>query len=514
MVLTWLIAIPMLGALAALALRHNGRGARAAALGAMVAELVLASWLWWSWGNAAIVPLPGGAWLEVFQHSWIPMIGASFLLAVDGLSLLMVLLTALIGAMSVLSAWRARVRRAGVFYFLLLWMLGAAVGIFLAMDLLLLYVFWEMMIIPLYFLIALWGGSGGPAAATKTFIFTQVSGLFMLVSSIGLVIWSGAGSFDYFSLIGVSAQLPSHIALWLMLGFLAAMAIKLPVVGVHTWLVDAHQQAPINGAVDLSGLVIKVGAYGLIRFLVPLFPDAAADFATVGRVLAVAGILYGGVMAFAQSDLKRLAAYITISHMGFVLLAVFVWNELALQGAVVLIISSALGAAGLFVMAGIVHARTGRRDLANLGGLWRTMPRLGGLSMALAMAAMGLPMLASFVGEILVLAGTLKVSVTFTALAAGGFVISVIYAPWLIQKVFQGKPTVDEDVVTGADDLSRRELAMLAAAVAVLVWLGVYPHSVLDTSAPAVRAIQQAGQPTHLKNAPPGPVRFNLEERP
>jgi NADH-quinone oxidoreductase subunit M len=533
MILAWLIIIPFVGGvLAALAGRANKGAPRWLCLLALAGELALAVAVW-----------TGAAAAPGIDAPWIPSIGARFILTMDGLSQLMVLLTAVLGLMAVLAGWKCGMdcgadilsacvagvppasgsslqgqqakqqqdadrmsathaggtpasHSSGLFYFFLMWMLSGIVGVFLTMDLLLFYFFWEMMIIPLYFLIALWGGPGRAAAALKMFVFTQVSGLLLLIASIFLAVAHARANpgtpmtFSYSDLIGT--PLSGAAAMWLMLGFFAAFAVKLPAFGVHTWLVDAHAQTPTSGAVDVSGLVIKVGAYGLLRLVVPLFPHASMEFATFARVLAVAGILYGGVMAFAQSDLKRLVAYSTISHMGFVLLGVFCWNgsqwnEVALQGVVLLILSSGIGSGALFIVIGIVQSRTGRRELRYLGGLWQAMPRLGAVGMFFALAAMGLPALASFVGEVLVLAGTFQASVPFAAVAAGGLVLSVIYALWLVQKVFQGPlPSMEEtDVV--ARDLDAREWLMLAPAILITLWLGLCPMIALDTSAPAIR---------------------------
>jgi NADH-quinone oxidoreductase subunit M len=535
MILAWLLVIPFVGGvLAALAGRVNKGAPRWLCLLALAAELALAAAVW-----------TGAAAAPGIDAPWIPSVGARFILTLDGLSQLMVLLTAVLGLMAVLAGWKCSTgcdagilpacgegvspssgfslqeRQAkqqqdadrmsathaggtpashgsGLFFFFLMWMLSGMVGIFLAMDLLLFYFFWEMMIIPLYFLIALWGGPGRAAAAIKLFVFTQVSGLLLLIASIALAVAHAQANpgtpitFSYSDLIGT--PLSGAAATWLMLGFFVAFAVKLPAFGVHTWLVDAHTQAPASGAVDVSGLVIKVGAYGLLRFVVPLFPHASMELATFARVLAVAGILYGGVMAFAQSDLKRLVAYSSIGHMGFVLLGVFCWNgsqwnEVALQGVVLLILSSGIGSGALFIVIGIVQSRTGRRELRYLGGLWQAMPRLGAVGMFFALAAMGLPALASFVGEVLVLAGTFQASVPFAAVAAGGLVLSVIYALWLVQKVFQGSlPSMEEtDVV--ARDLDAREWLMLAPAILITLWLGLCPMIALDTSAPSIRTL-------------------------
>lgn len=389
-------------------------------------------------------------------------------------------------------------RSDGRFHFLMLWMLAGIVGVFLAMDLLLFYFFWEMMVIPLCFLIGIYGGPGRAGAAMKVFVFTQLSGLFLLASSIVLAAThakaaGGVWTFSYFELLGTS--LSPAAATWLMLGFFAAFAVKLPALGVHTWLVDAHVEAPVSGAVDVSGLVVKVGAYGMLRFVVPLFGEAVeGGFATFAQIVGVAGILYGALMAFAQTDLKRLVAYSTISHMGFALVGVFSftdgrWNELALAGVTLLILTSGIGSGALFVVIGIVHSRTNRRELKYLGGLWQAMPRLGGVGMFFALAAMGLPALGSFVAEVLVLAGAFQSSPAIAAVAAGGLVLSVVYALWLVQRVFQGElPMEQTDVIER--DLGAREWLTLAPAIAVMLWLGVYPKTAIDTATPAIREMR------------------------
>jgi NADH-quinone oxidoreductase subunit M len=293
-----------------------------------------------------------------------------------------------------------------------------------------------------------------------------------------------------------------------MLAFLAAFAVKLPAVPVHTWLPDAHTQAPVAGSVVLAGLVLKLGAYGLIRFLVPLFPAQAMALAPVGMVLAVVGILYGGLVAFGQRDMKRYVAYTSLSHMGFVLLAVCAWNDLALQGAVVILIAHALGTGALFILVGMADERLRTRELADLGGLWAALPRMGGATMFFAVAALGLPGLAGFVGEFLVLLGTWPVSPFFAVVAAGGLVVSVIYALRFVQEIFLGRPGRRQPK---EGDMTAREWVMMGALIAGTVWIGLFPQGVLDTSFPAVTALRQqaeangAHRPKSFKPAPRGP---------
>jgi NADH-quinone oxidoreductase subunit M len=276
-------------------------------------------------------------------------------------------------------------------------------------------------------------------------------------------------------------------ALWLMLGFFVAFAVKLPVVPLHTWLPDAHTEAPTAGSVDLAGLVLKVGAYGLLRFAIPLFPEAALNFAPVAMALGVIGILYGAIVAFGQTDLKRLVAYTSISHMGFVLVGIFAWNQLALQGALMVMLAHGISTGALFILVGDLQDRMHTRDLNRMGGLWSTVPRMGGFGLLFAVASLGLPGLGNFVGEFLVLLGVYQVNLPIAILATLGFIVSTIYALWMIQRTFFGPNTADWQL----PDSTARETAIMAALIAVIVWLGLYPQPVLNTARPALETLQQ-----------------------
>jgi NADH-quinone oxidoreductase subunit M len=352
------------------------------------------------------------------------------------------------------------------------------------------YFFWEMMLVPMYFLIGMWGHERRIYAAVKFFIFTQISGLLMLVAIVALYFVHGRATgmytFDYVQLVGT--PLEPATARWLMLGFFGAFAVKLPVVPVHTWLPDAHTEAPTAGSVVLASLLLKTGAYGLLRFVLPLFRDAASAFAPVAIVLGVIGVLYGAVLAFGQTDLKRLVAYTSVSHMGFVLIGVFAGTTLALQGAVLQIVCHGISTGALFILVGALQERTRTRDMNRLGGLWATVPRMGGLTMFFALAAMGLPGLGNFIAEFLVLVGTYRVSPVATALASIGLIISTVYALWMIQGAFQGRQPESARI----RDLGLREMAMATALVVALVWLGLYPQPVVDTAAPAVTSLTTA----------------------
>ncbi|MGD0283453.1 MAG: NADH-quinone oxidoreductase subunit M, partial [Dissulfurispiraceae bacterium] len=382
MILVWLILLPLIGGLAAwLAGRIDPVLPRWVALIALVLTFGLAfgicvhspgiSDILSGNGHGMLRDASHNAWLIELHNEWIPQWGISFHLALDGLSLLLVLLSAFLGIVSVVASWTEVQDRTGFFHLQLMLVLAGINGVFLAIDLFVFYFFWELMLVPMYFLIDLWGHEHRHYAAFKFFIFTQLSGLLMLISILGLYFMHGAATgtytFDYMQLLRFPVK--GSASLWLMMGFFIAFAVKLPVLGVHSWLPDAHTEAPTAGSVILAGLLLKTGAYGLLRFVVPLFPSASHYFAPVVMAAAVAGILYGAILAFAQSDLKRLVAYTSVSHMGFVLLGIFAGNALALQGAVMQIICHGIGTGALFIIVGALYERLHTRDMANMGGL-------------------------------------------------------------------------------------------------------------------------------------------------
>jgi NADH-quinone oxidoreductase subunit M len=480
MILAWLVIIPMAGgAFAWLCDRVSPRWTRWVALVAIALDLLLAFYLWSQhFGGAAVSA--GGPWLVELQRRWLPQLGISFHLGLDGLSLLLVVLSAFLGVAAVICSWTEIQEQIGFFHFNLLWVLAGIIGVFLALDLFLFYFFWEMMLVPMYFLIALWGHENRVYAAIKFFLFTQLSGLLMLVAIVALYFIHGRNTgtytFDYAELLGTTIA-PST-AMWLMLGFTIAFAVKLPVVPFHTWLPDAHTEAPTAGSVILAGLLLKTGAYGLLRFVLPLFPAASREFAPAAMALGVIGILYGATLAFAQTDLKRLVAYTSVSHMGFVLVGVFASNGLALQGAVIQMICHGISTGALFILVGALQERVHTRDMASLGGLWATAPRMGAVALLFALASLGLPGLGNFVGEFLVLLGAYQRSVAITVLAAVGLIAATVYSLWLIQAVFHG-PKKEQWRLT---DLSARETAVMAALIGAIVWLGLYPQPVLNTA--------------------------------
>jgi len=496
MILPWLILIPFIGGLLCWqGERYGATLPRWIALLTMSLLLVLGLWLW-ATGDFTLAPAPGAApaWTAEFRLGWIERFGIELHLALDGLSMLMVVLTGLLGVLSVLCSWKEIQHRVGFFHLNLMWILGGVVGVFLAVDLFLFFFFWEMMLVPMYFLIALWGHSGSTGstritAATKFFIFTQASGLIMLVAILGLVFvhysQSGVFTFNYADLL--KTQLTPGAEFLLMLGFFVSFAVKFPVIPVHSWLPDAHAQAPTAGSVDLAGILLKTAAYGLLRFALPLFPNASAEFAPIAMSLGVFAIIYGALVSFAQTDIKRLVAYSSVSHMGFILIAIYSGSQIALQGAVVQMIAHGLSAAALFILCGQLYERLHTRDMREMGGIWGRMPWLPAVSLFFAAAALGLPGTGNFVGEFLVLIGTFPQAPWITVLASTGLVLGSVYSLIMIHRAYFG-PARTEGALLG---LNGRELSMVLGLAGLLILLGVYPQPVLDTSAASMQGVQQ-----------------------
>ncbi|MCP8686186.1 complex I subunit 4 family protein [Marinobacterium sedimentorum] len=481
MSLVLLILIPLLGALLVwLAERWRTGFSRVLSLAVLGLDALL------------LLPLPhqapaGELWWLQFRADWLPNLGIGWHFALDGLSALLLWLTLFIGALSVLVSWREIDQRVGFFHCNLLLSVAGIIGVFTALDLFVFFVFWELMLIPMVLLIAIWGHENRRYAAIKFFIFTQASSLLMLVAILGLVFMqygqTGVMSFDYEDLLRL--QLAPTPAFWLMLGFFVAFAVKLPMVPLHTWLPDAHTEAPTAGSVLLAAILLKTGAYGLLRFALPLFPAASADFAPLAMGLGALGVLYGAKLAFAQHDIKRLVAYTSVSHMGFVLLGIYAMNDLALQGALMQMLAHGLSTAALFIIVGMLYARWHTRDLRQLGGLWSLLPRLSGFTLLFALASLGLPGLANFMAEFLILAGAFQRDWPITLVAMLGLVGAALYALLLVQRSLWGATVPDAKV----HDCSPREWSVLASLAVLLLLFGLHPQPVLDLVQRPVAAI-------------------------
>ncbi len=487
MILVYIIVILFAGGLLAwLISKISETGARWTSLVFLFASLVLAVYLWLASGASTAVST-GNQWITEVQWKWIPMFGISLHFAADGLSILLILLTLFLGMISVLISWKSITKNVGFYHFNLLWILAGITGVFTSMDLFLFYSFWEVMLIPMYFLIGIWGHENRIYASFKFFIFTQASGLLMFVAILALYFIHGQSTgtytFDYAALLGT--QLSPVAGMWIMLGFLIAFIVKLPAVPFHNWLPDAHTEAPTAGSVILAGLLLKTGAYGILRFVIPFFPDASRTFAPVAIILGVLGILYGAKLAFAQTDFKRLVAYTSVSHMGFILLGAFSFNQLALQGVVLQMLTHGISTGALFIIVGAIQDRTHTRDLNRLGGLWDQVPGMGGVSLLFAMASLGLPALGNFVAEFLILVGSFQATVFWTIIASLGLVASTLYSLRILQKVFFGEKEEEWKI----SDFDGRETTVMAAMIIAIVWIGIYPGSFLSTSKASIERI-------------------------
>ncbi len=494
MILVYIIIILFAGGLLAWLISNISKTAsRWVSLLFLSASLVLAVYLWLS-GGASTNISTGDKWITEVQWKWIPQFGISLHFAADGLSILLVLLTLFLGIISVLISWKSITKSVGFYHFNLLWILAGITGVFTSLDLFLFYSFWEVMLIPMYFLIGIWGHENRIYASFKFFLFTQASGLLMFVAILALYFIhghnTGTYTFDYTELLGT--QLSPVAGMWIMLGFLIAFVVKLPAFPFHSWLPDAHTEAPTAGSVILAGLLLKTGAYGILRFVIPFFPDASRAFAPVAVILGVVGILYGAKLAFAQNDFKRLVAYTSVSHMGFVLLGAFSFNQLALQGVVLQMLTHGISTGALFILVGAIQDRTHTRDLNRLGGLWDQVPRMGGIGLLFSMASLGLPALGNFVAEFLILAGSFQASVFWTIIAALGLVASTLYSLRIMQKVFFGKKEEEWKI----SDFDAREILVMASLIIAIVWIGIYPGSFLNTSKTSIERILNQSRQT------------------
>jgi NADH-quinone oxidoreductase subunit M len=475
-VLTILVLLPLAGALLLIPFINREKAAKYAALGIAILELVIACRLW----TASGMPPPEGAPPGFFlfeDASWIASLGIRFTLGMDGISLLMVIMTALLTIIAMLASWRSITRRPVLHYILLLVMESTLVGVFLALDLFLFYLFWEVMLVPMFFLIGIWGHGRKIYSAIKFFAFTLAGSLLMLLAVIGIYLihgnQTGIYTFGLSALLGT--QLEPVVGLWLYAAFLLSFAIKFPLVPFHTWLPDAHTDASTAGSIDLAGLLLKTGAYGLIRFGYPLFPEAARTLSPVLLIMAVTGILYGAWIAFAQKDMKRLVAYSSVGHMGFVALGIAAWTPLALSGSVIQMVSHGVTTSALFAMVGMLASRTRTREIGAYGGLWGKVPVLSCFFMLFAMASAGLPGLNNFVGEFLILAGSYQVAQTAAILAFLGLILSLIYTVRLLQELLFQEAREPRPMT----DLTLRETSMLAILGLAVFFIGLHPGPLL-----------------------------------
>lgn len=408
------------------------------------------------------------------RHEWIGSLNINYSLGIDGISVLFVLLTACIGVLCVLISWESVQEKAREFYMALLLLEGAMVGVFSALDFFLFYVFWEAMLIPMFLIIGVWGGPRRLYATVKFFLYTLVGSLLMLVGII-LLYLAGGRSFDVLALAGQPYPFALQVLVfWL---FFAAFAVKVPMWPLHTWLPDAHTEAPTAGSVILAGVLIKMGAYGFLRFSLPILPQATLAMLTPVLVLSVIAIVYGALVCLAQTDLKRLVAYSSVSHMGFVTLGLFALNQQGLEGSILQMVNHGLVTGALFLAIGMLYDRTHTREIAAYGGVATTMPVLAGFFMVFTLAAVGLPGTNGFIGEWLILLGAFTARPVFAVIAATGLILGAWYMLWLYQRIFFGPVATG---LRGLTPLSPREIAILTPLALLVFWIGIHPDTLLD----------------------------------
>jgi NADH-quinone oxidoreductase subunit M len=470
-----IVFLPLTGGLGALLCRQNALACRRLSLTVMLTDLALVLSLF------APGPKPDGLagnWLRVEDFSWMDALGIRFTLALDGISLLLILLTTALGSLSVLVSWREITDHVAAFHFFLLAMLTGVLGVFLATDLFLFYLFWEIQAIPMFFLIGIWGHERRIYATVKFALFTISGSLVMLLALLSLHLihanQTGETTFALVQLMHTSFGMP--LELMLFGAFALAFAIKVPLFPLHTWLPDAHTEAPTAGSVILAGLLLKTGVYALLRFAFPLFPHAAQFFSPLLLILGLTGMFYAGWIALAQEDLKRLVAYSSISHMGLIVVGLSVWNLMTLSGSLLQMINHGITTSALFILIGMLDERLHTRKLSDLGGLWNTIPVWSGFFLFFALASLGLPSLNNFVGEILILVGTFTERPWTATAGFIGLLWTVVYGLRMLRKSLWGEIRLKLVVA----DLTNRELTILIPLSLGVFWLGLHPGPVLE----------------------------------
>jgi NADH-quinone oxidoreductase subunit M len=492
-VLPALLAIPVIGAALVWLTptpRRRGRsptedqiatglanGPRWIALLVLAIEFVVSLGLWWSFDPAV------ASWQARFDVAWIPSWGVRFTLGIDGIALMMILLTTFIMVLSVLGSWTGIRTRTHGYYSLMMILTSGMLGVFMALDLFLFYVMWEVMLVPMYFIVGIWGGERRIYASVKFFIFTMVGSLLMLVAIVylGLSVAdprTGIPNFSYDVIVSTARVAPAA-SIWLFAAFFLAFAVKVPMFPFHTWLPDAHVEAPTAGSVVLAGIMLKLGTFGFIRLAVPLFPEAAMrdDVRAVILGLAVIGIIYGALVSLVQPDFKKLVAYSSVSHLGFVMLGIFAMTVESVQGALLVMINHGISTGALFFLIGMIYERRHTRMIESYGGIARTVPLFATLLTLVSLSSIGVPGTNGFVGEFLVLVGSFQTHPLLAVVSATAVIFAAAYLLWAIQRILFNP--LDKPENAHVADLNRRELALMAPLVAAIIWLGVYPAPVL-----------------------------------
>ncbi len=512
-VLPALLIIPLIGATVLLLLGQTGGStagsdsangqARAIAFGVLLVEFLVSAGLWWSFNPAN----PG--WHAAIDSAWIPNWGIRFTLGIDGIALMMILLTTLIMPLTVLGSWTSIKTKVHTYFALMMILTSGMLGVFMARDLFLFYVMWEVMLVPMYFIIGIWGGERRLYASIKFFVYTMLPSLLMLVAILYLGVHGGSGgvpNFSYDNLVSHPTLAP-RAALWLFGAFFAAFAVKVPMFPFHTWLPDAHVEAPTAGSVILAGIMLKMGTFGFLRFALPLFPGAAMNPTVRAGIitLAVIGIIYGALVAMVQPDFKKLVAYSSVSHLGFVMLGIFALTLQSVQGALMIMINHGISTGALFLLIGMIYERKHSRLIDSYGGIARVVPVFAALLTLVSLSSIGLPGTNGFIGEFLVLIGAFKPYPVFATIAATGVIFAAAYLLWAIQRIlFNPLDKKDNEHIP---DLNWREIGLMVPFIIVIIWLGVYPAPVLRRMEPsAQRLVTTVAEGVQRVSQPAEPV--------
>jgi NADH-quinone oxidoreductase subunit M len=495
--------IPLVGALLLVFLVPKEKTGAIKAFATLVAavDLIVSLPLWWAFDRAK----DGYQFVE--NVSWIPSLGVNYHFGIDGISLVLILLTTIVGLIAVYCSYSAISERQKEYYVLLLLLQTFMIGTFCCLDLFLFYVFWEVMLVPMYFLIGVWGGQRRLYAAIKFFLYTLAGSVLMLLGIIALYFYNTTGflgykglghasTFSIETLTAVAAGMPTELQIWLFFAFFFGFAIKVPMFPFHTWLPDAHTEAPTAGSVILAAILLKMGTYGFVRFSLPMFPQAAQHPKVVGIMVALAliGIVYGAMVTLVQKDMKRLIAYSSVSHLGFVMLGIFALNMAGVQGGVLQMINHGISTGGLFLLVGIVYERRHTRMISEYGGLAKQMPLYATYFLILALSSMGLPLLNGFIGEFTILQGAFAKNFWWAFCAASGIVLGAAYLLWLYQRIFFGEITNPANAKL--PDLTLREQLTLAPLVVLALWIGLYPKPIFDViRRPSEKIVQAVGGP-------------------
>jgi NADH-quinone oxidoreductase subunit M len=497
--------VPLLGALVIVFLLRRGQTGAIKTVATVTAGLdfLLSVPLWFLYEPS------GPAFQLTYVHDWIPAVGAKYHFGVDGISILLILLTTLLGFISVYSSFSAITHREKEYYVFLLVLQTGMLGVFMSLDFVLFYVFWEVMLVPMYFLIGVWGGPRKLYAAIKFFLYTLAGSVLMLVGILALYFYNSTGlkaiglaglgnapTFDVTELFKIAPHIPPGLQYWIFLAFFVGFAIKVPMFPFHTWLPDAHVEAPTAGSVILAGVLLKMGTYGFIRFSLPLLPDASRKAVPWMVFLAIVGIIYGALVAMAQKDMKKLVAYSSVSHLGFVMLGMFALNPQGLTGSVIQMINHGLSTGGLFLLVGIIYERRHTRMISDYGGLAKVMPVYAMLFMIITMASIGLPTLNGFIGEFTILVGVFNRSALWAVLAATGIVLGAGYMLWMYQRAFFGEVTHEENAKL--KDVSLREQWTLIPLIILCFWIGLYPKPFFRILEPSIQRVVQAVDPDYM----------------